>query len=1077
MNELNDYYSRKIYALLHSLGAFLSPSPIVLELYSDENLIWSSSQLQNWWEGEGKKAGLIADASDRVNLSQNAQPSESHEIRHPISGQRRTLTATSPSISIEEKVREVWAKIGKNHDLSDSERLKRLFWWCWRYLPEHLSQAEGAQEWLLLPKHGFLPDSSLHGYGSTVSALTGALFPEGCGKGEPKTPYLLILTFSPIQEFIKASRKFLDFWAGSYLLHYLSAKLCWHVAEKLGPDAIITPSLWGQDIIDAFLSVKYRDLYEGQKTPGEKFAQAQSSSRLSTAGFPNVITVLCHDRKSALELGEELHEQLIKIWEKDISHKVRANIKEGVVDFLQNPKNSSVLEGLLSEFQDSNLATELEQFKQGGCWEWNALWDAQIKHTWECYFAAVPLGDPDRAQPLERSKQARDFQGWVEAQNAIAKPRIDLPQEAERAIYETLNVGTWWGSCQGRLGQAIQAIKNTRTWQIPTSPGERSSLSGQFSALHPRFVYRPEFQNGRGVAPASLRLFWRLMAEVFPGVFNGTEKLNAIELTKRLAWKRGGIASELGIVEEATPDNAEIRKEDYEQLIRFPNASSVAAAAFAQENPQKVVDYWKTLSKLIGDSQGLSRNKFELATHRPFQVPKADRALEPFIGRTAGYNGVMFSAKWLAEAMEVKDKETLITLRQLVDQAHQKHGFGSESPHDWWVLILGDGDSMGQYVNGMKLEPYGKYIVEDLVDPSIRAVKGWTELLERTRKRMGPATHVSLNRALLDFSNRLVPYLTEERYCGRVIYSGGDDVLAALPLAEVPDYLLSLRAAWCGGTDPNQEFISEGDYWASKEPIEGIPNRPLFTMGKQARMSLGIVVAHKSVPLPTVLEALWTAEGDRAKKMLGSQKEKDPKSDKDRQGMNDGVDADKKLKEGEEPIPHKDGLCFRVIYGSGNQLEAFLKGHLLEGWRNLMKIGIEKDATSEDTNLDDSSSNAFTPVDFSPIFQRLAEELPRRAVIDTELQLIRKATEVVLARREGEEKKHEPIFEEFSNQLLNWLDQWEVWADKAQKTANGLKTKALGADMEALSYLLRFSAFWIARRHTEKSWGGITSNE
>ena len=39
-------------------------------------------------------------------------------------------------------------------------------------------------------------------------------------------------------------------------------------------------------------------------------------------------------------------------------------------------------------------------------------------------------------------------------------------------------------------------------------------------------------------------------------------------------------------------------------------------------------------------------------------------------------------------------------------------------------------------------------------------------------------SHSALGRALLDFSNQLVPYLTEERYAGRLIYGGGDDVLA-----------------------------------------------------------------------------------------------------------------------------------------------------------------------------------------------------------------------------------------------------------------------------------------------------------
>lgn len=186
-------------------------------------------------------------------------------------------------------------------------------------------------------------------------------------------------------------------------------------------------------------------------------------------------------------------------------------------------------------------------------------------------------------------------------------------------------------------------------------------------------------------------------------------------------------------------------------------------------------------------------------------------------------------------------------------------------------MVLGDGDGMGGYVNGRKLHYYQDYIVEGLVNREEINDEIWKELLENTKKRMGPATHVGLNRALLDFSNRIVPYITEQRCCGRVIYSGGDDVMAALPLADLPKFLLSLRAAWSGKTDPENEFNSNGGYWqwktenSSKKPLD-IPPRPLFTMGKEATMSLGIVVAHKSVPLPTVLEKIWDAEKECAKK-------------------------------------------------------------------------------------------------------------------------------------------------------------------------------------------------------------------
>ncbi|WP_089131708.1 type III-B CRISPR-associated protein Cas10/Cmr2, partial [Tolypothrix sp. NIES-4075] len=638
---------------------------------------------------------------------------------------------------------------------------------------------------------------------------------------------------------------------------------------------------------------------------------------------------------------------------------------------------------------------ELKQFGEPGCWEFNKLWDAQINYTWESYFVAVPLGSPEGDLEVAINPWNQDNQKWVNLQKQIAQPRTEIPAPAEQQVYDTLNVGSWWGSCQARLGRAIQAIKNTRGWQIPVAPGERSTLSGQYSALHPRLLYQ-NFQDGLGLPTDSLRLFWRVMSIAYPGVFNGSEKLNAIELTKRLAWKHGGVAEELGI-----KFNQE-RDDNYEGLIRFPNLCSIASAHFATHYPQRIKDYWSELRREIYTDLNLHHDKFCSRTRRPFQVRRADAALSSLPDYGNGYNGVMFSSKWLADDMSLNPSETS-ALRTVVDKVKKRH-FGDSSPADWWVLVLGDGDGMGGYVSGGKLKFYEDYIISDLVEQSQIDNSNWDDLLKKTKKRMGPATHVGLNRALLDFSNRLVPHITEERFCGRVIYSGGDDVMAALSLADLPGFLRSLRAAWCGGNDPLDRFSSNGGYWKwkDKETIPAdIPMRSLFTMGKEATMSLGIVVAHKSVPLPTVLEKIWQAEKERAKKLL-----------------------------------NKDGLCFRVIYGSGNILEALMKGDLLEDWWRFIQV--------------------YQEVDLSPLLYRLADELPRHADITKDNRLFGKVAKVVILSRD------EQIPSSVEVALINWLDAWEQWAYTARQQALISREKALGANPEDIGMLLRFSAFWVS---------------
>ena len=1039
-------------------------------------------------------------------------------MRHPISGQSQTVNPPPfETVEIPEHIK-------------TCDNPKKVFWWFWRFYPEYLAKANPQA--LLYPAHRILPDCSLHSYQSTVSALAGAIFTGTTPAPKQEIPYLLLFSFSPVQEFIKASRKFADFWAGSYLLHYLSARLCWYIAQEYGPDAVVVPSLWNQEIFDALMlqDDEFSSFEESFRviapensehtTPVERFNNRESNS-LSTAGFPNMITVLVPGKKAAEDLGQELADELVTLWHgikkksengkgktitvrKGIGEKVKEDIQERVIAYLTKTENlkgenseekrQTRLDRLQAEGPEALLDTERcnlllqeafpnrddkqrEPYRQEliklvreSNWEWGHLWDAQLSNTWEPYWAAVPLGHPDQRLVETNSDK---YEEWSREQDTIAWPLTELPTKAEKAVYQKeLNVGTWWGSLQQRLRTAHMAVKNTRHWQIPAAPGPRSSLSGQFSAVHPRLNYQErrlpdgeirDFREGGGLPESSMRLFWLLMSYAYKGLFNGSEMLNALELTKRMAWQLGGVAKSMGIDVEKEKQSQHLGEQDrkdlgigakteidYEKLIRFPNLSSIAAARFMYESyqqpPSRLQEYWKALKTEIkikfegsDERRAEQRRTFGARTRgRPTQVLKTDKQINGDRQDGHDYNGVMFSAKWLADEMnlgkakgDISTTDEVALLHQAIDAAHKETSFGDGSPSDWWVIVLGDGDGMGDYISGERLHKYREYIVTSAVDQTVSGFdeRAFEALLDKTQKRMGPASHIGLNRALLDFSNQLVPYLTEKRYCGRVIYSGGDDVMAVLPLEDLPGYLRSLRAAWSGKEDPYKKddvspddhndpvlrFEELGGYW---QPIfrEGqrssvLSDRPHFTMGKGATMSLGIVIANKAVPLPTVLESLW--------------------------------DAEKTAK----AMPGKDGLCFRVIYGGGNTLEALMKGDLLDDWWNLVSHGGEE---------------------LSPLLYRLAEELPRRASITSDCYLFAEAAKVIVKNRD--ESRHTHHFEQFCTALNQWLRDWEDWARDAIKNSSpGYDTPA-GTRPDDLGYLLRFSAFWVSKNAQRQAW-------
>ncbi|MFW6296082.1 MAG: hypothetical protein ACOC04_02705 [Halothece sp.] len=147
--------------------------------------------------------------------------------------------------------------------------------------------------------------------------------------------------------------------------------------------------------------------------------------------------------------------QVLNLTWTGIGEKVRETIKARVMTALDTAeKRQNLWEAVKAEFPESPdlYRQELEKWQHGGTWEWNKLWEAQLEHTWEPYWTAIPLGSPEQA--LEIASQDDQFQQWQQKQDQLSQARQHIPTQAETNVYDSLNVGTWWGSLQQRLGQS-----------------------------------------------------------------------------------------------------------------------------------------------------------------------------------------------------------------------------------------------------------------------------------------------------------------------------------------------------------------------------------------------------------------------------------------------------------------------------------------------------------------------------------------------------------------------------------------------------------------------------------------------
>jgi len=907
-----EYWRAKIWGLLHD--------PVLKALHNNsgrgKSSFYKQLEVMKPWVETGKTpdqsggkvlenillADYIASASDRsaigsVTASINYAPGKNREkgleITHLLSGAKQEfkiklhteLIESKRQEYLEKKEGELLAEID-NYLRTDIKNIKHLFWWLWRCLPEATCDLFKDNSLMLMPAETRLPDASIWSHLSMTSALAGALagydltaaqIQRWQGNDDLSHPYLAVFSFSPVQELIKSSRKMRDFWAGSWLLHYLSAKVCWKLANQYGPDTLLYPSLYQQPLIDHWLLQEIEKLKKEEKIDFDfsKWVKPPLPESLLTAGFPNVISLILPQDKvqAAMQTAQQtlLEEWLI--------------IGDLVFKELHDKRD------WMRELKPDDNS-----------------WQGWLKSQWQVYWTALPIGKQGiqlKSSAIDEQKDT-EFQDWLDIQNGTYNLRtkenqlfkdkeLDLLREAHKRRWKkyqrgfSANIGSWWGYIFDATRASLASVKNARNWELPTAFGPRSTISG----------IGPVVSSGKDgkdwITEGDTKKSW---GKHDAGFFDGTEQLNATEVVKRGLHKI--LPKLLGITEEN---------------ITYPDLTSGVAGYLKvnQSNPEHKRNFEKACQAIVDKYPDLENTLAEI--RGKWGIPWMDKKQNP-----KKYHPRLLNAGWILEDLpnsEALKAEYTQGINQILSQCYPNN-----NPSDWYVLAAGDGDSMSEWLKGTKMKNYGDYI------PSTLSVKleNFPEFLA-IQKRMGPSTHNALSRALLDFSNQLVPYLTQNRYAGRLIYGGGDDVLAYTNLWEWDKWLWDIRQCFKGAKDPREEFSNKGDYWKYlKDDGEkvGLVDRPLFTMGSEATISFGIVIAHHSVPLAIALESLWEAE----------------KKAKDHVYIDNN--GEKKA---------KDAVQVRVLYSNGNTLKSTAKFCVFHQWQQLITNDLESSIFEQAASL------------------------------------------------------------------------------------------------------------------------------
>lgn len=786
-----------------------------------------------------KKADRIAAAMDRSAAFPGALQvldwANSPQLRHPLSGRELDLGAldlTGVAEAIEKVIDEVKTKA------TDAKSRYLLLWRLMQYLLSERSESSLKANWHLLPADSRIVDHSIWDHLSATSAVVGAL----------PQPSLLVFGIGPVQDFIATARRTQDLWMGSYILSYLSWQGMKVIADKFGPDVMLYPSLRGQPLVDQWLESDEVGLTD--ITPKDK---EQWNQLLSRATLPNKFVALLPNDK-AEQAAKDVETAIKAAWEK-LADEVSQWLWK---DLLHTPTPDAV---------------------------WQKMWREQTGQIPECYWSIHCW--PDTRQKDEATEALNQCSSFLS--HPSDSPFDSIFKVFIQTAPDLVNVGTAYSRLHELAQHGFEARKLMRDFDPVVEEGAKCTLCGQRAALR--------------TGKLSARDFWKdvsakLRARRDLGLYvaikpDGNERLCSICTTKRFVQRayferrdlRGGFPSTSSIA--AASFKARVFEKLLDSKLEEDKRKDLIAAMQAHLNALGQLDF-----HLIGETG--KRMLPRLSALRDELPENLQRMATDFIH----YDGSAFYEETftidrlekdygLEDVDEVLVNATRNALRRLMAVCRE---LKIATPAKYFAILKFDGDRIRDWLRGETvpvfadtLHPVARKMLKDRNWEDAQGRKQWESLADkRTREGhpitaddlhagwqkflkgnrfLSPALHASLSRALANFALKLAPFVIEERYCGRIVYAGGDDLLALLPLDQVLPAARELRAFYSGQAEKNP--FGGVDVRLTNTDLAGFvefDGEMLMTMGTTATASVGICLAHHLSPLDKALEAARHAE-------------------------------------------------------------------------------------------------------------------------------------------------------------------------------------------------------------------------
>jgi CRISPR-associated protein Cmr2 len=639
------------------------------------------------------------------------------------------------------------------------------------------------------------------------------------------------MSFGPVQGFIGQARSTSDLWAGSHLLSSLVWEAMKPIISHLGPDCMVFPALRGVPVVDQWLMQRevggdaFVKLFEN--IDSELLADNTDTNPLFAASLPNKFMAIVPSKQAGAlaERAVAAIKHAAKIWAQDAAEQVFS--AAGVP---MNDVARAQIKAQLAGFPEAYWAA--------------ATWPVGKDDAHKDVSAATQQLHAALDQIHPQLKQQGVFRGatWKVLTKELKLDTLQFWQP---------NTGILYPAVHELAERALGAAKATRPFAPLLEVGHRCTLTGEAEWLtHDRALLGLN-RRDRDAESVWGKLAKKKKAWVKPG-----EHLGAIATLKRL-WPT--------LFAERV---SRLTGGDVRRFVVSTHALALST----------------TLEKLADPQQPLTSDQRS--------------ALQALAATAADYDNVTLPKalmRTLYQHGQLSETEQA-TLRKLPDMlenppedaAQAQHLdrtiarlLGDSRPETYYALILMDGDRMGGWLAGneddYKLqyrETWHSSVLAEMANYERRDPQ-LTQYLNAKRP-VSPGCHGAISQALNDFSTHLARHVVEDCCKGKLLYAGGDDVLALVAVDDLFDCMQLLRLAYSGIAPSDAMHLGErigklqggGSKGQRKLLLDkgfGLLNGRLMTlMGHKATASMGAVVAHHSAPLSAVLRELRAAES-RAK--------------------------------------------------------------------------------------------------------------------------------------------------------------------------------------------------------------------